>query len=62
MHGVNVDTSHFTGNYPSHCSIEAIDLSAGPKASRTAGVRIIFHACAVKASMLVCSAVSFSAR
>jgi allantoicase len=25
IHGVNVDTSHFTGNYPSHCSIEAID-------------------------------------
>ena len=26
MRGVNVDTSHFTGNYPSHCSIEAVDL------------------------------------
>ena len=26
VHGVNVDTSHFTGNYPSHCSIEAVDL------------------------------------
>ena len=25
VHGVNVDTSHFTGNFPSHCSIEAID-------------------------------------
>ena len=25
VHGVNVDTSHFTGNYPSHCSIEAVD-------------------------------------
>ena len=25
IRGVNVDTSHFTGNYPSHCSIEAID-------------------------------------
>ena len=33
VHGVNVDTSHFTGNYPSHCSIEAIDLASGPKAS-----------------------------
>src|ERR671921_174302 len=29
VHGVNVDTSHFTGNYPSYCSIEALD-SAGP--------------------------------
>src|SRR3990170_8703574 len=24
VHGVNVDTSHFTGNYPSHGSIEAV--------------------------------------
>ena len=23
VRGVNVDTSHFTGNYPSHCSIDA---------------------------------------
>ena len=27
VHGVNVDTSHFTGNYPSHCSIEAVDMA-----------------------------------
>jgi allantoicase len=27
--GVDVDTSFFTGNYPSHCSIEALDAS-GP--------------------------------
>jgi allantoicase len=25
IRGVNVDTSHFTGNYPSHCSLEALD-------------------------------------
>ncbi|HKW00663.1 MAG TPA: allantoicase [Vicinamibacterales bacterium] len=25
IRGVNVDTSFFTGNYPSHCSIDAID-------------------------------------
>lgn len=25
VRGVNVDTSHFTGNYPSHCSIDAVD-------------------------------------
>jgi allantoicase len=25
IRGVNVDTSHFTGNFPSHCSLEAID-------------------------------------
>jgi allantoicase len=29
VHGVNVDTSHFTGNYPSQCSIEAVDLPGG---------------------------------
>ncbi len=33
VHGVNVDTSHFTGNYPSHCSIEAVDLASGPPPS-----------------------------
>jgi allantoicase len=33
VHGVNVDTSHFTGNYPSHCSIEAVDMPRGLKAS-----------------------------
>jgi len=33
VHGVNVDTSHFTGNYPSHCSIEAADLPRGIKPS-----------------------------
>ena len=32
VHGVNVDTSHFTGNYPSHCSIEAVDMPGGLKA------------------------------
>ena len=25
IRGVNVDTSYFTGNFPSHCSIDAID-------------------------------------
>ena len=29
VRGVNVDTSHFTGNFPSHCSIDAKDGS-GP--------------------------------
>jgi allantoicase len=29
VRGVNVDTSHFTGNFPSHCSIDAKDAS-GP--------------------------------
>ena len=33
VHGVNVDTSHFTGNYPSHCSIEAVDMPRGVKPS-----------------------------
>jgi allantoicase len=25
IRGVNVDTAHFTGNFPSHCSIDALD-------------------------------------
>ncbi len=35
IRGVNVDTSHFTGNFPSHCSIDALDakLSAGLRPS-----------------------------
>ena len=34
VHGVNVDTSHFTGNFPSHCSIEALDVDgAAPPSS-----------------------------
>jgi allantoicase len=27
IHGVDVDTSFFTGNFPSHCSIDALDTS-----------------------------------
>jgi allantoicase len=27
VRGVDVDTSFFTGNYPSHCSIDALDIS-----------------------------------
>src|SRR5688572_21694952 len=27
IRGVDVDTSFFTGNYPSHCSIDALDLA-----------------------------------
>jgi allantoicase len=30
IRGINVDTSHFTGNYPSHCSLDAIDSSRTP--------------------------------
>ena len=33
IHGVDVDTSFFTGNFPSHCSIEAVDMRSAPKAS-----------------------------
>jgi len=33
VRGVNVDTSHFTGNYPSHCSIEALDTRTTPRPS-----------------------------
>jgi allantoicase len=30
IRGVNVDTRHFSGNHPSHCSIEAIDSARQP--------------------------------
>ena len=30
IRGVNVDTSHFNGNQPSHCSIDALDDRSGP--------------------------------
>ena len=37
VRGVNVDTSHFTGNYPSHCSIDALDTTtAGRRSDRSA--------------------------
>lgn len=35
IRGVDVDTSFFTGNYPSHCSIDAVD--AAPSGSKPAG-------------------------
>lgn len=33
VHGVNVDTRHFTGNFPSHCSIDALDAKGPVRAS-----------------------------
>jgi allantoicase len=36
IRGVNVDTHFFTGNYPSHCSIDAVD-SARPLSPRIYG-------------------------
>jgi allantoicase len=36
IRGVNVDTHHFTGNYPSHCSIEALDSRSTPTRSTCA--------------------------
>ena len=33
VHGVDVDTSFFTGNFPSHCSIEAVDMASAPRAA-----------------------------
>ena len=30
IHGFNVDTAHFLGNYPEHCSIEACALEGNP--------------------------------
>jgi allantoicase len=39
IRGVDVDTSFFTGNYPSHCSIDALDTTRalGPKLCSTPG-------------------------
>lgn len=39
IRGVDVDTSFFTGNFPSHCSIEAIDATGtvGPQLQRAEG-------------------------
>jgi len=33
IRGLDVDTSHFTGNYPSHCSLDALDSSRAPSPS-----------------------------
>jgi allantoicase len=33
VRGGNVDTSHFTGNYPSHCSIDAVDANTPLRSS-----------------------------
>jgi allantoicase len=30
IHGINVDTHYFTGNFPSHCSLDALDSSRPP--------------------------------
>ena len=37
IRGVNVDTRFFTGNYPSHCSIEALDAKNAAHRGRTRG-------------------------
>jgi allantoicase len=39
IRGVDVDTSFFTGNYPSHCSIDAIDISSTLTRGQQAGDR-----------------------
>jgi allantoicase len=33
VHGIDVDTAHFTGNYPSACAIDACDLPGLPTAA-----------------------------
>jgi allantoicase len=30
IRGIDVDTHHFTGNFPSHCSVEALDIGRPP--------------------------------
>ncbi len=39
VHGVNVDTRFFTGNFPSHCSIEAARFPKGARAVTPKTVR-----------------------
>jgi allantoicase len=49
VRGVVVDTSYFTGNYPSHFSLEACDLGSGPykdeksrtRSSKTSWIEIV---------------------
>jgi allantoicase len=33
VRGVNIDTSHFTGNFPSHCSLDAVDATVPLRSS-----------------------------
>lgn len=41
IHGFDVDTSHFTGNYPPHCSIEAAFVESGDPADDTAWTEVL---------------------
>ena len=38
VRGVDVDTSHFSGNHPSHCSLDGLDAGGSPRRGR-AGVQ-----------------------
>ncbi|QLH20169.1 hypothetical protein HYQ63_05505 [Streptomyces sp. Rer75] len=37
IHGVVVDTAHFTGNYPEHCALEACAVEGHPTPEEIAG-------------------------
>jgi allantoicase len=39
LRGVVVDTSHFKGNYPEHCSIEACAVNDNPDSKRLSGAK-----------------------
>lgn len=41
LQGFDVDTSHFTGNYPPHCSIEACFIEEGDPSDETAWTEIL---------------------
>lgn len=41
IHGFDVDTSHFTGNFPPHCSIEAAFVETGDPDAATVWTEII---------------------
>ncbi|OQP87630.1 allantoicase [Rhizobium rhizosphaerae] len=41
IHGFDVDTSHFTGNFPPHCAIEALALEAGEPTDDSAWEEIL---------------------
>ncbi len=43
IHGIVVDTAHFLGNFPSHCSIEACSVDGSPDVERLIDAKTEWH-------------------